>query len=71
MTAKAPSSSGWYAIGFLDQDEQMQWDSIYYFDGQTWSDENGDEVTSLYDPSLQMSVAMDAADGYELQGGTK
>ena len=46
----------------------MQWDQILFYNGDgLWSDESGNVVESLYDPVLQMHVAMDAADAYQAQ----
>lgn len=57
-----------YAVGFLDCDDVMQWGEILRYEGNgVWLDSNDDEVASLYDPLLQMPVAVEAADGYALQ----
>lgn len=73
--SKAPEAlvpGKWYAIGFerysLTDEPAMQWGEIlqYLGNGQ-WADDNGEPVESLFDPELQMSVAMDAADAYQAQ----
>lgn len=65
----APTVPGWYAIGFRDEADEVQWGPIYRFDGEAWFDDDDEEVTSLWDPLLQEHVAMNAADGYVRQGG--
>lgn len=59
---------GWYCIGFLDDDEVMQWGEIieYVGDGR-WFNEVGDEVESLWDSFLRMPIGTDAADAYQPQ----
>jgi len=65
----------WYACGFQTFDTDapgvvIDWGgaAIYRYDGEgCWSDESGEEVTSLFDPFLQARVAMHAADAYMVQ----
>lgn len=62
----------WYCIGFerfamLDKPE-MQWGEILFYAGpRDWYDQADEAVYSLFDPELQMPVAMDAADAYARQ----
>ena len=60
----------WYACAFADDDRVLQWGaaSIYRYDGDgCWSNEGGEEIDRLFDPYLQLYVAMDAADAYAQQ----
>lgn len=62
----------WYCIGFelySEVDEpRMDWGQILRYEGpRDWYDEDDNHVGSLFDPELQMPVAMDAADAYACQ----
>ena len=69
METKAKFVEGkWYAVGWKMDDGSTRWDQIIKYEGDgCFSDEDG-EVESLYDPILQMRVAVDAADAYAQQG---
>jgi len=65
-----PKEPGWYCIGWDREDTAEQeaigpdMGNIHQFDGEFWTDEEGDSVDSLWCPLLQTHVAMDAADYY-------
>lgn len=62
-----PTQPGWYAIGQEDVNGVIEYGPIYEFTGAEWLDEDGELVTSLWDPILECRVAMDAADSYVRQ----
>jgi hypothetical protein len=62
----------WYCIGFelfsLVDEPRMDWGQILRYEGPNdWYDEDNNRVESLWDPELQMPVALDAADAYACQ----
>lgn len=60
-------SAGWYAIGFADDKDEINWDAapIYYYNGDgQWEDENGESIEFFFDPFLQFPVSTHAADAY-------
>lgn len=58
---------GWYAIGFADESGHIDLCGAvlakHIGDGQ-WENESGDPIESFYDPTLNLSVATNAADAY-------
>lgn len=72
-TAGRPLVAGkWYCIGFelfsMADTPRIDYGQIIRYDGDgCWSDDNGEPVESLWDPELQMPVAMNAADAYACQ----
>ena len=59
----------WYAVGWKMDDGSTQWDQIIKYEGDGCFSDDGGEVESLYDPVLQMRVAVNAADAYAVQLG--
>lgn len=58
----------WYCVGWKDDDDNTVWDVLIRYDGDgSFSGEDGDPIDSLFDPTLQCRVAIDAADVYQLQ----
>ena len=58
----------WYVVGWQRDDGSMQWDQFIQYQGEGYfNDDDGNEVESLFDPNLQMRVAVDAADAYQEQ----
>ena len=70
QTAKPSFIEGkWYCVGWEMDDGSIQWDQFIKYEGEgCFSNEEGEEVTSLFCPVLQLRVAVDAADRYALQG---
>ena len=58
----------WYAVGWKQDDGRMDYQQIIRYEGDgCWSDDDGEEVTSLFDPILQLRIGVDGADDYALQ----
>jgi hypothetical protein len=62
----------WYAIGFelfstVDAPRIEYYEILQYHGDKEWTNDAGDVVESLWDPELQMAVAVDAADDYASQ----
>ena len=58
----------WYCIGWQREDGSMQWDQFLKYEGDgCFTDDDGNEVESLYDPILQCRIGVTGADAYQLQ----
>lgn len=66
---KQMQAGKWYAVGWKREGGEMQWDQLIRYEGDgCFSNDDGEEIESLFDPVLQTRVAVDAADAYAQQG---
>jgi hypothetical protein len=62
------AQGAWYCVGFEDFTGEMRYGELIRYDGDgCFSDDSGEPIDSLYDPLIQMYVAMDSADEYVRQ----
>lgn len=60
-------AGAWYAIGIKNLDDAIEWGCmpIHKYEGEGyWTNDDGEQVETTWDATLQMSVGINSADGY-------